>query len=195
MKINDVQFVKGAVRWEQLPADGLPEVAFVGRSNVGKSSLLNMLLGRSRLARTSGTPGKTQEFNYYLVEGRLYFVDLPGYGYARISKAQRARWGRFIGRYLSERASLRAVFHLIDSRHPPTTLDRDVMALMRGSPVPYVVVLTKVDKLSGNARSRSRAALEQVLAQAALEVPVVLTSAKDGRGREELLAWIGDLAG
>ncbi|MFQ5572058.1 MAG: ribosome biogenesis GTP-binding protein YihA/YsxC [Rhodothermales bacterium] len=193
MKIHDVRFVKGAVRWDHLPTDGLPEVAFVGRSNVGKSSLLNMLVGRLQLARTSGTPGKTQEFNFYLVNRRFYLVDLPGYGYARIARRQRNRWGRFIGRYLNERAPLRVVFHLIDSRHPPTARDRDVIAEMRGSPVPYIIVLTKTDKLSGNQRVRSRAEVEKVLRTAAMEVPIILTSAKDKRGREELLEWIDQL--
>jgi GTP-binding protein len=173
----------------------MPEVAFVGRSNVGKSSLLNMLAGRTKLARTSGTPGKTQEFNYYRVNGRLYFVDLPGYGYAKIARAQRNRWSRFIGRYLTERAPLRVVFHLIDSRHPPMERDEDVMAMMRGSAVPYVLVLTKADKLSGNARAQRLAAVEQVLAQAAMEVPVIFTSAKKKQGRKDLLQWIEDLAG
>ena len=195
MIIKDIQFIKGATRWEHLPADGLPEVAFVGRSNVGKSSLLNMLAGRTKLARTSGTPGKTQEFNYYRVNGRLYFVDLPGYGYARIARTQRSRWGRFIGRYLTERAPLRVVFHLIDSRHPPTELDRDVMAVMRGGDVPYVLVLTKTDKLSGNGRARSRAAPKKVLDQAAMEAPIILTSAKKKQGREALLQWVEDLTG
>ena len=195
MIIKDIQFIKGATRWEHLPEDGLPEVAFVGRSNVGKSSLLNMLAGRVKLARISRTPGKTQEFNYYRVNNRLYFVDLPGYGYAKISRAQRNQWGRFIGRYLTERASLRAVFHLIDSRHAPMARDEDVMALMRGGPVPYLFVLTKTDKLSGNQRARSRATIKAVLEKAALEVPVIFTSAKDKRGREQLLQWIEDLAG
>ena len=195
MEIHSVEFVKGAARWGHLPDDGRPEVAFVGRSNVGKSSLLNMLVGRKKLARTSRTPGKTQEFNYYLVNGGLYLVDLPGYGYAKISKKQREHWGRFIGRYLTERLTLRAVFHLVDSRHPPTDMDRDVIAVMRGSPVPYVILLTKADKLSGNQRAQSRRAVEKVLDQAAMEVPIVLTSAKDRRGRDDVLTWIEHLAG
>ncbi len=194
MKIHDIQFVKGATRWEHLPKDGLPEVAFVGRSNVGKSSLLNMLAGRTKLARTSGTPGKTQEFNFYRVNGGLYFVDLPGFGYAKVARVQRQRWGRFIGRYLTEREPLRIVFHLIDSRHPPTDLDKDVMAVMRGSDVPYILVLTKADKLSGNARTRSLATVKQVLTQAAMEVPVILTSAKKKQGQREILQWVADLA-
>ena len=195
MIIKDIQFIKGAARWEHLPVDGMPEVAFVGRSNVGKSSLLNMLAGRKKLARTSRTPGKTQEFNYYRVNGRLYFVDLPGYGYAKIARTQRSRWGRFIGRYITERAPLRGVFHLIDSRHPPTDLDQDVLALMRGGDVPYVLVLTKTDKLSGNGRAHCRIALEQVLEQAAREAPIILTSAKKKQGREVLLQWVEDLTG
>lgn len=194
MKIRQVEFVKGATQMRQMPTDGVPEVAFVGRSNVGKSSLLNMLTGRKNIARTSRTPGKTQEFNFYRVNGRLYFVDLPGYGYARISKTQRAQWGRLIGQYLTEREPLRVVFHLVDSRHPPTALDQDVMATMRGSPVPYVIVLTKADKLSGNARARTKTVLDKMLAAAAMEVPVIFTSAKTGRGRDEVLRWIGDLA-
>ncbi|MDX1547069.1 MAG: ribosome biogenesis GTP-binding protein YihA/YsxC [Rhodothermales bacterium] len=195
MEINDVQFVTGAARWEQLPADGRPEVAFVGRSNVGKSSWLNRLVGRRSLARTSGTPGKTQQFNYYLVNGGLYFVDLPGYGYAKIAKTERARWGRFIGRYVTERAPLRAVFHLIDSRHPPTAMDEDVMAVMRQAPVPYLILLTKTDKLSGNGRAKSRRGVEAVLDRMALEVPIILTSAEDGRGRDEVLRWIAQFTG
>ncbi len=193
MEIHEIQFVKGVVRWEGLPDEGVPEVAFVGRSNVGKSSLLNMVAERKELARTSRTPGKTQQFNYYLVNQILYFVDVPGFGYAKVSKKQRAKWGRFIGEYLTHRVPLRVVFHLVDCRHPPTQLDKDVMALMRGSPVPYIIVLTKADKLSNNQRQKSLASVQQVLAQGAMEVPVVFTSAKKGTGREELLTWIENL--
>ncbi len=193
MEIRDVRFVKGVARWEGLPDEGLPEAAFIGRSNVGKSSLLNMLAGRRSLARTSNTPGKTQELNYYLANEQFYLVDLPGYGYARVARTERERWGRLIGRYLTERAPLRLVFHLVDSRHPPTELDRDILALMRGSPTPYVIVLTKTDKLSGNQRTKAAAEVQRVLQSAAMEVPVVHTSSQTRRGREELLKWIEDL--
>lgn len=193
MVIRDVCFVKGAAAWEHLPADGRSEVAFVGRSNVGKSSLLNMLAGRTSLARTSGTPGKTQEFNCYLVNDHFWFVDLPGYGYARVMRARRNEWTRLIMRYLTEREPLRAVFHLIDSRHAPTERDEAFMELMRESTAPHIIVLTKADKLSGNERARSLARVQRMLISHAIETPVVVTSAKTKRGREDLLAWIGDL--
>lgn len=193
LEINDVTFVKGVAGWQGLPDDGLPEAALIGRSNVGKSSLFNRLVGRKNLARTSGTPGKTQQFNYFLVNDAFYLVDLPGYGYAKVSKTQRAKWGQLIGRYLTERGPLRVVFHLVDSRHPPTRLDRDIMEVMRMSPVPYVIALTKADKLSGNGRGKAVKAVQDTLRPLAMEVPVVLTSAEDGRGRDELLQWLDSL--
>lgn len=190
MKAKDAQFVLGAAQWNHLPKDGKPEVAFVGRSNVGKSSLLNMMVGRKALARTSGTPGKTQQFNYYLINQQFYFVDLPGYGYAKVSKVQRAKWGRFIGQYLTGREPLRLVIHLVDSRHPPTALDRDVMAWMKEGGVPYVIALTKTDKLSNNKLQKSKAVTQKALLELALEVPIVLTSAVKRRGQAELFQWI-----
>lgn len=193
-KSRTATFIKGAVSWAHLPGDGRPEVAFIGRSNVGKSSLLNALLGRKSLARTSGTPGKTQQFNYYLIDDALYFVDLPGYGYAKISRDQRERWGRFIGAYLTEREQLRLVFHLVDSRHEPTRLDRDILEVMRGGRVPYVIVLTKADKLSGNERTKSERRVKELLESYAMEVPVILTSAKTRRNIGELWEWIDAVA-
>jgi GTP-binding protein len=193
MVIRDVEFVRGVARWEALPSDGRPEVAFIGRSNVGKSSLLNMVVQRKALARTSGTPGKTQQLNFFLVDGWFYLVDLPGFGYARVARTERERWGRLIGRYLTEREPLRLVFHLIDSRHPPTALDRDIMALLRGSGTPYLVLLTKSDKISGNDRVRAEAEVRKALQAFALEVPVLHTSAATRRGREEVLQWIESL--
>lgn len=194
MQVTKATFVKGATRWEHLPEDGRPEVAFAGRSNVGKSSLVNSLLRRKGLARTSGAPGKTREFNYYLVNDAFYLVDLPGYGYAKTSKKERARWEAFIGAYLAERRALRCAIHLVDSRHPPTELDREMTAAMLGQRVPYLVALTKADKLSGNQRGASRRRMQDILRdEFGLEAPVVLTSAKTGRGRDDLLRWIDDL--
>lgn len=190
MKITEAQFVTGAADWSGLPDDGRPEVAFIGRSNVGKSSLINALLHRKSLAHTSKTPGKTQQSNYYLVNRRFYLVDLPGFGYARVSKKERTRWARFIERYLNERAPLRAVVHLVDSRHPPTDYDEDVFVFMKGYPVPYLIALTKVDKLSGNQRTESVARVESALEHVGMAVPIVPTSAKTGRGLGPLWQWV-----
>jgi GTP-binding protein len=190
MLIKTSTFVLGASSWKNLPDDERPEVAFVGRSNVGKSSLINMLLGRKDLARTSNQPGKTRELNYYLINDAFYFVDLPGFGYARTSKVQRAQWASLISRYIDERATLRLLIHVVDGRHAPASIDREIMAMMRGLPQPYVVVLSKTDKLSGNERQKSRNKAAEALKDQHLEVPLIQTSAVSKRGRDELLGWI-----
>lgn len=194
MKIKRVQFVGGAAQWSQMPDTGWPEVAFVGRSNVGKSSLLNALVKRKALARTSSTPGKTQEINYYAVNNAFYLVDLPGFGYAKTSKKQRARWASLITRYLGERDTLACVCHLIDSRHPPTALDQELMTWMKGHPVPYLILLTKVDKGSNNKTQVSRARTERVLSGFGMEVPVLATSATTGKGKADVWRWIQEVA-
>jgi GTP-binding protein len=188
-----VEFIKGCVEWEQLPDDGRSEVAFIGRSNVGKSSLLNALLKRKQVAYTSKKPGKTRELNYFLVDGSFYVVDLPGYGFAKVPTHVRRKWAGLIERYLTERSTLQAVVHLIDSRHPPMDNDKDLIDFMRGSGVPYLIALTKADKLSGNQRTNSVRRVQEQLADVGLSVPIVLTSAKDNRGVKELRTWIGDL--
>lgn len=195
MDIQSVTFEGGATRLGHMPEDGLPEVAFIGRSNVGKSSLINTFLGRKALARTSSTPGKTQEINFYRVNNAFHVVDLPGFGYAKVSKSQRAAWQKLIGTYLTTREELRVVFQLIDARHEPTALDREVMILLRESPAEHVVVLTKSDKLSGNDRQKSELRARKALLSLGMERPVVLTSAMDGRGRKSLLDWLDQLIG
>ncbi len=199
MKVNDAQFVLAAPTWKALPPPGAPEIAFAGRSNVGKSSLLNAMLGRKQLARTSGKPGKTQALNFYAVnphptkEPKLYCVDLPGYGYAKVSQGQRAAWQRLVGRYVTERAEggpLRAVVQLIDSRHPPTKMDEELMAVLLESSAPHLIALTKADKLSANGRQKAVAALTKHLAPYGLELPVILTSAEKKQGIDELWRWI-----
>ena len=169
-------------------------MAFAGRSNVGKSSLLNALAGRRALARTSGTPGKTREFNYYLVNERLYFVDLPGFGYAKVSKRERAHWARLIERYIAERDMLRLIVHLVDSRHEPGVLDRSFIEFMCGSDVRYAIALTKCDKLSGNDRVKTEHRMHETLSTYGLEIPVFLTSSQTKRGLPALLEWIGTMA-
>ena len=192
MEVRHITFVKSAENLTQMPGEGLPEVAFIGRSNVGKSALLNMLCRRKSLARISATPGKTQTFNFYEVNHEMYFVDIPGYGYARVSKKARAQWRRNIVSYLTQRVSLRAVLHLVDSRHPPTDLDKEVMLLLGETRAERFLVLTKADKLSGNTIQRSiRTALETLSAHGT-ELPIIVTSAVDRRGRKELLSRIAD---
>ena len=119
MKFENVEFIKGVVAWDKLPSDGRPELAVIGRSNVGKSSLINMLVGRRKgVARTSNTPGRTREFNYFLLDEQFYLVDLPGLGYAKVSKQQRGAWSKLFKRYLHQRETLACLLHLVDSRHP-----------------------------------------------------------------------------
>jgi GTP-binding protein len=185
-------FVKGAARWEQLPSDKRPEIAIVGRSNVGKSSLLNALLGRKNLAYTSKTPGKTQQLNYFRVDDHFYLVDLPGYGYAKAPPSARDEWAQLQERYLAERPSLRGVVQLIDSRHPPMDSDTALIERLRDTGVPHLLALTKTDKLSGNGRAQARRRMDECLAELAIERPVVLTSATSNRGMPELRDWIGE---
>ena len=192
MEVRHITFVKSAENLTQMPDEGLPEVAFIGRSNVGKSALLNMLCRRKSLARISATPGKTQTFNFYEVNHEMYFVDIPGYGYARVSKKARAKWRRNIVAYLTQRVSLRAVLHLVDSRHPPTDLDKEVMLLLRETHVERFLVLTKADKLSGNTIQRSVRTAQEVMSAHGTELPIIVTSAVDRRGRKELLGRIAD---
>ncbi|MDP9728800.1 ribosome biogenesis GTP-binding protein YihA/YsxC [Alicyclobacillus tolerans] len=148
MKIRKVQFEISAVRPEQWPQDGLPEFAFIGRSNVGKSSLLNRLLNRKSLARVSQHPGKTQQINFYNINDTLRFADLPGYGYAQVSKTQRAAFRKWIVQYLEKREPITRVLHLVDIRHEPSVDDRDFHRLLLELQHPVLVVATKLDKIA-----------------------------------------------
>ena len=190
MNIDRVDFVKGATSLAHMPEGETPEFAFVGRSNVGKSSLINRLLERKNLARTSSTPGKTQEINFFRVNDAFHLVDLPGFGYAKVSKRQREAWQRLIGNYLMHRSQLAAVFQLVDARHDPTALDKELMMLMSESPAEHVVLLTKGDKLSGNQRGMAVRRAKQALLALGQDKPVILTSASDGRGRDDILTWM-----
>jgi GTP-binding protein len=154
MKILSASFVKSALRPEHYPRDGRPEVAFVGRSNVGKSTMLNTLLRRKGLAKTSKTPGKTQTVNFFDINGALYFVDLPGYGYARVSKAMQQKWAHILTDYLIGRPPLRLIVQLVDSRHAPGANDHHLLELVERAEVPTVLVATKWDKLKASERAR-----------------------------------------
>lgn len=147
MKVHNAEIVMSAVREDQYPTTGYPEIALAGRSNVGKSSFINTLLQRKNLARTSSKPGKTQTLNFYLIEDSFYFVDVPGYGYAKVSKKERARWGEMINTYLMNRETLQAVISLIDMRHEPTKEDCQMYDFLKYFDIPVIVVATKADKI------------------------------------------------
>ncbi len=193
MNVQNAAFLTSAARPNQFPRDRRPEVAFVGRSNVGKSTLLNALLNRKGLAKTSKKPGKTRLINFFDVDGRLYFVDLPGYGFAKVSKAMQAAWSELIGGYLRDREPLRLAVHLIDSRHPPTPRDHDLLALLEDAEVPTLIVTTKIDKLRPNQRKRSLATLRRELGLEpdALVIPF---SAVTGEGKAPLWNTIQETA-
>ncbi len=187
MKIRSAVFELGAVKPAQWPADGLPEVAFIGRSNVGKSSLINKLLGRKSLARVSGTPGKTRETNFYRINEKFRLVDLPGYGYATVSKTERTRFQKMLETYLTERTVLRRVVQLVDIRHPPSAMDVAVHEWLLALDAPVVVVATKSDKLSKSAVVKSLGLIRTTLSTPA---ELIATSAETGSGIAEVWAYL-----
>jgi len=185
MRIRTAEYVKSAILPEHFPRDGRPEIAFAGRSNVGKSTLLNVLLNKNNLAKTSKRPGKTQMINFFDVNGNIYFVDLPGYGFAKVSKALREEWGRAITDYLATRNTLRIVAHLIDIRHKPSQNDHELLDLLEEAKVPTVLVATKIDKLGAAERLRYLDALAEEL-DFDDDVPIIPFSAISKEGLREL---------
>ena len=191
---SPANFVLGAVNVEGLPPGGRPEIAFAGRSNVGKSSLLNALLGRRSLARVSNTPGRTRELNYFAVGESLYVVDMPGYGYAKAPKSLVAGWTQLIHDYLRGRPQLKRVMLLIDSRHGLKASDREIMTLLDKAAVSYQAVLTKADKPKSGDLAQVVRETEAELKKHPAAHPIVLaTSAVEGFGIEELRAAIAEL--
>ncbi|MCW9707125.1 ribosome biogenesis GTP-binding protein YihA/YsxC [Fodinibius salsisoli] len=186
MKFKKAHFVTGAPSLDVCPEPYYPEICLAGRSNVGKSSLINAMLNHKGLARTSNTPGKTQEMNYYLVDDKTYLVDLPGFGYAKVSKKERERWGRDIRDYLLERPTLHLVIHLVDIRHKPSKLDEEFFYWLGVNRLPFIVVLTKGDKLSHNKRQQSKARVKRILDEMNIEVPIVISSVKDKTGIKDV---------
>jgi len=185
MKISDAQLAAMAANPAQFPKDGLPEIALVGRSNVGKSSFINRMVGRKKLAFTSSRPGKTQTINFYRINGQFYFVDLPGYGYAQVSKQQQAAWGKLIEAYLRNRPTLHFIIQLVDIRHKPTEQDRQMQEFLRWMDTPHLLVATKADKV---ARGHWLKHVNIIRKELDLEpsMPVYPFSAQDGAGREEV---------
>ncbi len=194
MKFNKAEFVTGAPSLEHCPEPYHPEICFAGRSNVGKSSVINGILNHGGLARTSNTPGKTRQMNYYLVDDKCYFVDLPGFGYAKVSKKERERWGRDIREYLKQRETLRLVLHLVDIRHEPSALDEDFFYWLGVNRMPFAVILNKADKLSRNKQNQSKLRLQRILEEMNIEVPIMLSSAEKGDGMDEIRDIISEFA-
>jgi len=194
MNITSAEFVKSSTQLDQLPPPRYPEHAFVGRSNVGKSSLINRLLGRKNLAHTSSTPGKTQVINHYLINEGWYLVDLPGYGYAKTSKQQRDKFAIMINDYLRRRESLMNTYVLVDSRIPPQAIDLSFMEGMGVNGLPFTIVYTKTDKLNPYQLEANLQVYRDALLETWEELPpMLLTSAIKGRGREEVLNHISEV--
>lgn len=192
MNFNKAEFFTSYGSFKQIPASTKIEIAFSGRSNVGKSSLINKIFNRKNLARVSAVPGKTVTINFYTLEN-VHFVDLPGYGYAKVAKTEKERWSGLIEGYLNDDRDLALVFQLVDFRHPPTADDLLMINFLIDSELPFVVVLTKADKLSKRQREERRAALLTEL-PCAEDITIVEFSAQTGEGVEEIRAIIEELA-
>jgi len=185
MKITSAEFIKSAVWPPQYPPATMPEIAFVGRSNVGKSSLMNTLVGRKKLAKTSNTPGRTQLINFFTVNKSMSFVDLPGYGFAKVSRSVKKDWGDMIEAYLRERQSLAMVIFILDIRRDPSEDDLSLRDWLKYYRIPFTAVLTKADKLSNNQAIGRKRIIEKLLG-ADTEKKTILFSAKTQKGREDL---------
>lgn len=192
---RDVTFMLSAVSLDTLPSARLPEICFAGRSNVGKSSLINALTNRKGLARASNTPGRTRELNYFNIDERLFVVDLPGYGYAKASKSDIAKWTKLTREFLFGRASLRRVFLLIDSRHGTKENDIELMNMLDETAVTYQIVLTKIDKIKKNEIDKVQAKTTALIAKRPAAYPkIILTSSEKKSGLDELRSTIASIA-
>ncbi len=191
MEINSAEFVTSMARYGAFPGAGLPQIAVAGKSNVGKSSLINCLCRRNKLARTSSTPGKTRLLNIFLLNGALHLVDLPGYGFAKVDKQEKARWGVMMQEYFEQSEELRHVFCLVDIRHEPTRDDIAMIEFVREMRIPFTVIATKADKISRGARQKQIALVARTLLVQPWQI--VPFSSEDQTGREDVLAKIGQI--
>jgi GTP-binding protein len=182
MKVTSTAFIKSAFKEDDWPREPRPEIAFMGRSNVGKSSLINSLLRVHGLARTSSTPGRTQSLNFFLINEKFSFVDLPGFGYARVPKIIKSTWGEMVTSYLAKRSQLMLSIHIVDSRHEPTKLDLQLHEWLKHTAKPRLIVATKSDKLSNNQLRESLGRAKRVFD----DDRVIAYSARTGRGRDEV---------
>ncbi len=191
MEIKSADFVTSMADYREAPPITLSQIAVVGRSNVGKSSLINTLCRNKKLCKTSGTPGKTRLINVFLINGAFHLVDLPGYGFAKVNKAEKKRWGEMMETYFRESTLLRHVLQLVDIRHEPTADDASMAAFYRSMGIPFTVVATKADKISRGARMKHIAPICRIMQKQPWEI--IPFSAEDQTGRNELLRHIGEL--
>jgi len=193
MKITKAEFICSNTRVDLCPQEAIPEYAFIGRSNVGKSTLINMLVERKKLAKTSSTPGKTRLINHFKINDQWFLCDLPGYGYAKVSKKERETFGKMIERYATQRSNLVCFFVLIDARIPPQQIDLDFIEWLGDSNLPFVLVLTKIDKINQTGKSKNLELLKAELSQSWEELPKIFeTSAIKGTGKEQVMGFIED---
>ncbi len=193
MQIKSAKFLVSSTTHDKCPNTNLPEYAFIGRSNVGKSSLINMITGEKKLAKTSSTPGKTQLINHFIINESWYLADLPGYGYAKISKETRAKWKKMISGYLLKRKNLLTTFILIDSRIKPQQSDLEFMDWLGTNEIPFVIVFTKTDKLNKNEFARNIEHYNKVLKETWDELPImIISSVVTKKGKDEILEFIGE---
>ncbi|WP_337090140.1 ribosome biogenesis GTP-binding protein YihA/YsxC [Leuconostoc pseudomesenteroides] len=190
MDVHNVEMVMSAVSVTQYPTDGKPEIALVGRSNVGKSSLTNTLINRKNFARTSSQPGKTQTLNFYNVEDQLYFVDVPGYGYAKVSKKQREAFGHMIEEYITSRKQLRGVISLVDARHDPSDDDISMYEWLHYYNIPILVVATKSDKISRSRFNKYESNIKRTLGFDEEDSDFQFFSSETKYGKDEVWQWI-----
>lgn len=196
MEIKQAEYLQSVVDWKKCPAPTMPEFAFIGRSNVGKSSLINMLTRNGSLAKTSSKPGKTQTINHFLIDKSWYLVDLPGYGYAGVSKTLREKWTGMIDQYFMQRPNLQLVFVLVDSRLEPQKNDIEFINKLGGLGVPFSIIFTKTDKISNAQIQRNVQLFKNKMLETWEELPqYFLSSAENGRGREEICNYIGEICG
>ena len=195
MRVKSASFVTSNAKVSQCPKSSLPEFAFIGRSNVGKSSLINMLTGRKQLAKTSGKPGKTQLINHFIINKQWHLVDLPGYGYARVSKKIKKGFQSYITSYFLKRKQLVTAFVLIDIRHEPQPIDLEFMEWMGNQQIPFAILFTKADKLSESKITETVSAYLNVMLEGvwAETPPHFITSSNSSKGKEEVLAYLGSL--
>jgi GTP-binding protein len=192
LNINRVEFIRSAAGPEQFIRSSIPAVVFAGKSNVGKSSVINCVLNRKNFARTGSTPGKTVHINYFLIDGKVYFLDLPGYGFASVSREEKARWGVLMEQFFSEKDLYSLGVLIVDARHEPTNDDIGMAALFHRATVPYLVLANKTDKLKNSVIEQN---LEMIRQKLALEktIPLLPFSAQNGQGRDILLSYLTKL--